>query len=465
MIRSRVRPIWAMVMVLALIAAACGSDTETTTAGDGDTTTTAPEESEAAETTEAAPDTTEAAPETTAEPMVVNLRFQSLAWQEESIEANIALVDQWNAENPGIQVEYVQGSWDSVQDQLLTEFETGEAPDLVHYESTAIGDFARRGYLVDLSSVLSDDFVDSIRDSAWDTVSDGDGVYGVPFLLESSLFFANKTIFDDAGVDLPTIDDPWTWDEFQAAALELTTPDRKGLALPFKSPTNRVLNLSLAFGGDFFSTTDGVSTTQFGDAEKEVASRIYDMLYVDESAATDSLGFGSSDVLPGFFGGEYAMVTSGVWFRQQISSQAPDGFDWVTLPPLVGDSQAQGSGSQTISMSIDSQYPDEAAQFLEFFLSPEGMAALAKGDWLLPTSDAAGEALEALTGGADGWDVAVESGRNLIVAPFQEVAGFGQWKSEVANPAFQEYFADQIDIDELGRRLVEDGQDVLDSAA
>ncbi len=460
MIRPKQRSLWAVIAAFMLVLAACGGDDDTT-AGDAD-----PAETTAAatETTAAAPDTTEAPAETTAEPMVVNLRFQSLAWQEESIAANIALVDEWNAANPNIQVEYVQGSWDSVQDQLLAQFETGEAPDLLHYESTAIIDFARRGYLVELSSVLSDDFKASIRDSAWDTVADEGGVYGVPFLLESSLFFANKTIFDDAGVELPTIEDPWTWDEFQAAALELTTPDRFGVALPFRSPTNRVLNLSLAFDGAFFSTTDGVSTTQFGDAEREVPSRIYDMLYVDKSAATDSLGFGSSDVLPGFFAGEYAMVTSGVWFRQQISSQAPDGFDWVTLPPLLGTSQNQGSGSQTISMSIDSEYPDEAAEFLEFFLAPEGMAQLAKGDWLLPTGDAAGAALAESTGGADGWDVAVESGKNLIVAPFQSVAGFGQWKSEIANPAFQEYFADQIDIDELGRRLVEDGQDILDSA-
>jgi ABC-type glycerol-3-phosphate transport system substrate-binding protein len=58
----------------------------------------------------------------------IRLRFQSLAWQQESVDANKELVAEWNAAHPDIQVDYVQGSWDSVHDQLLTSFEGGEAP-------------------------------------------------------------------------------------------------------------------------------------------------------------------------------------------------------------------------------------------------------------------------------------------------------------------------------------------------
>ena len=40
----------------------------------------------------------------------ITLRFQSLAWQEESVAANQELVKEWNATHPGVKVEYVQGS-------------------------------------------------------------------------------------------------------------------------------------------------------------------------------------------------------------------------------------------------------------------------------------------------------------------------------------------------------------------
>ncbi len=80
----------------------------------------------------------------------ITLRFQSLAWQEESVTANKELVKEWNATDPHVEVEYVQGSWDSIHDQLLTSFEGGEAPDIIHDASDDLADFAYGGYLADL---------------------------------------------------------------------------------------------------------------------------------------------------------------------------------------------------------------------------------------------------------------------------------------------------------------------------
>ncbi len=68
----------------------------------------------------------------------VTLKFQSLAFQESTVKATKKIVDAWNAANPDIQVEYVQGSWDSVQDQLVTQFQGGTAPDIIQYESAAM---------------------------------------------------------------------------------------------------------------------------------------------------------------------------------------------------------------------------------------------------------------------------------------------------------------------------------------
>ncbi|WP_165368041.1 extracellular solute-binding protein, partial [Phytoactinopolyspora endophytica] len=75
-----------------------------------------------------------AEPEEPDEP--ISLEFQTLAWQTASMEANEAIVDAWNEENPNVQVNLLQGDWNNVNDQLLTAFEGGTAPDIFHYEST-----------------------------------------------------------------------------------------------------------------------------------------------------------------------------------------------------------------------------------------------------------------------------------------------------------------------------------------
>ncbi|MEV4224296.1 MULTISPECIES: ABC transporter substrate-binding protein [unclassified Nonomuraea] len=397
----------------------------------------------------------------------VKLDFLSLAWQKESVAANKALVEEWNKANPNIQVTYVQGSWDNVNDQLVTSFEGGDAPDVIHDDSPALSGFASKGYLLDLTGKVPDELKSDIPQAAWDTVTFDDGkgnqgVYGVPFLQESQVIIANKKLLDAAKVRIPTAGEPWTWDEFAEVSKKLTKGDTFGVAWPMKSPVNKTLNLALNFGGTFFQTgADGKTTVKVGAEEKEVLQRIHDQLYKDKTADTSALGMGTADPLPGFFADKYAMLPVGVYLRQQVAEQAPDGFEWVTLPPLKGTTTEQGAVSQTLSIAADSKHPEEAMKFMAFFLNGPNQAKLAKGDWLLPTSQKAA-ADPAITTEENGWDVATASAKSLVVAPFLKVNGFDEWKSKVATPVLQEFFANKITLDEAAKRLVEEGNEVLE---
>lgn len=396
----------------------------------------------------------------------VKIDFLSLAWQKESVAANKQIVEEWNKAHPDIQVTYVQGSWDNVNDQLVTQFSGGTAPDVIHNDSPALAGFASDGYLLDLKDKLPAELKNDIPQTAWDTVTfddgqGGQGVYGVPFLQESQVIIANKKLLDAAKVRIPTPDDPWSWDEFSEAAKKMTKGGTYGVAWPMKSPVNKTLNLALNFGGTFFQTTDGKTTVKVGPEEREVLQRIHDQLYKDKSADPAALGQGTADPLPAFYQGKFAMLPTGVYLRQQVAEQAPDGFEWVTLPAPKGTTAEQGAVSQTLSIAQDSKHPDEAMQFIAFFLNAENQAKLAKGDWLLPTSQKAASD-PAITTKENGWDVATASAKNLVVAPFLKVNGFDEWKTKVATPALQEYFANKITIDEAAKRLVEDGNKVLE---
>jgi ABC-type glycerol-3-phosphate transport system substrate-binding protein len=391
----------------------------------------------------------------------VKLRFLSLAWQTESVKANKDIVAKWNAAHPDIQIEYVQGDWDSVHDQLLTSFEGGDAPDIFHYESASIGEFAGQGYLADLSGLVSADMKGQISQGVWDSVTFDGKVSAVPFLLESQVVLANKKLLDAAGVAVPTADAPWTWDDFQANAKKLTKAGTYGVAWALKSPTNRVMNLALNYDGKFFYTDGGKTEVKVGDAEKEVPRRIHDMLYVDKSASPEAIGMGGTDPLPGFFAGKYAMLPGSIYLRQQMVEQAPKDFQWVTLPPIKGSSQNQAANPQTLSVSADSKHAKQAMQFIEDFLNPANMAELAKGDWLVPTGKQAGAELLKSTSGQQGWDIAVASADDLTMAPFQQVTAYPEWKTKIATPALQEFFANKISLDELAKRLVDGGKQVI----
>ncbi|MFG2648384.1 ABC transporter substrate-binding protein [Streptomyces sp. NPDC048436] len=393
----------------------------------------------------------------------ITLRFQSLAWQEQSVEANKELVKEWNAAHPDVKVEYVQGSWDSVHDQLLTSFEGGEAPDIIHDASDDLADFAYGGYLADLSDLLPQRLKSDIPQRSWDTTTFGDGVYGVPFLQEPRVLIANAKWLKESGVRIPTPEKPWSWDEFREVTKDLSDGKGKyGVAWPLKEPVSATLNLSLSTGGRMFHRgEDGKVDIRFGKADEIMPRTVHDQVDTDKSASGTTLGMGGSDTLPGFFGGKYAMVPLGFSYRQQIVQQAPKGFDWQVLPaPAGAEGLTQGVSPQTLSVSQDTAHKKEAAEFIDFLLQPKNMVRLAQGDWMLPTGE---QALKdpALHTKKNDWATGTALAKDLRSAPAQSVRGYAEWKDKVATPALQEYYSGAIGLEELRKRLVKDGNLVL----
>lgn len=394
----------------------------------------------------------------------VTLEFQSLAWQKESVDANKQLVGEWNATHPDVHVTYVQGSWDSVHDQLLTAFEGGEAPDIIHDASDDLADFAYGGYLADLRDYLPARLKSDIPRRSWETATFGDGIYGVPFLQEPRVLIADAKRLAESGVRVPTPERPWTWAEFRAAAARLTDEGKGtyGVAWPLKEPVSVTLNLSLSTGGQMFHRgADGKVTVRFGAADAVMPRTVHDQVNADHSASGTTLGMGGSDTLPGFFAGKYAMVPLGFSYRQQIVQQAPKGFDWQVLPaPAGAEGLTQGVSPQTLSVAEDSAHKKEAAEFIDFLLRPRNMVRLALGDWMLPTG---ARALKdpALHTAENDWATGTALAAHLRSAPAQSVRGYPEWKDKVATPALQEYYSGAIGLGELRRRLVKDGNLVL----
>jgi len=389
----------------------------------------------------------------------VTLRFQSLAFQEPTIKATQDIVDAWNEENPDVQVKYVQGSWDSVQDQLVTQFQGGTAPDIIQYESAAMTQFAQQGYLADLTDLISDDVKEAVSDDIWKTVTVDDKVIAAPTLLQSYMVFANRGLLEDAGVAIPD-GDTWSWDDFQAAAAATTKGDVHGLGWGLSEPTASMMSMGQNFGAEFFQGTGDDATVEVGEAELAVPERIHEMVYDDQSLDPVTLSQSGSDVMTGFLKGRYAMTVQGSYSAQTLSESAPAGLDWMVMPALEGDSAAQAANPQTLSVSAQSPAVEEAAEFINYYMQAENLAAVAEGDWLIPASTASADVVAEDTGGDNGWSTILASGADLTQAPFQTATNYPQWKDQIATPAFQRYLGDEISADELAKQLTDGWESV-----
>ena len=403
----------------------------------------------------------------------VTLDYYSLAWQKESVAANKKLVARWNKTHAKVKVRYVQGSWDTVHDQLLTSFEGGEAPDIIHDDASDLTDFAYGGYLADLRGLLPEKLRADIPERTWDSVTmNGGKVYGVPFSQEPRVIIANRKLLEKSDVRIPTAEKPWTWDEFEKISRDLTADGAKGKRFgtvwTMKEPVKQSVNLSQSTGGRIFTTEktdDGPKNkVRFDRRDSAVSELINRQVNEDRTAPRSGLGMAGSDALPGFFAGKYATVPLNFSFRQQVQQQAPDDFDWTVLPMPRGEGKgenAQGVVPQTLSVAQDSPHKRAAARFIAYMSEPAHMAELAKGDWILPTGR---EALKDpdINREKDGWRMGVDTAKTLRPSPTLGVRGYAEWSDKIATPAFQRYYNGDLSRSGLARSLTHDGNLILD---
>ncbi|MCK6066565.1 MULTISPECIES: ABC transporter substrate-binding protein [Microbacterium] len=390
----------------------------------------------------------------------VTLQFQSLSDQPTTQAAIKEIVDAWNAENDDVQVKIVQAGWDGTYDKLITQFTGGTAPDIIHFEASSIVSFAADGYLADLTDLIDADLKSDISEGIWESVTHDDQIVAYPSTLQSYMAFANADLLAAAGVEIPS-GETMTWDELQEIAKATTTGDQFGLGWGLGSPTATMMSLSLGNDGGFFEGEGEDVTIEVGDDELAAAERIHEMAYTDKSIEPTSLTQSGSDVLPSFYGGKVAMTVQGSFQATNIANDAPEGFNWVALPPLEGTAGAfQAANPQTYSVNIDSEYVEESAEFLNFFMSGENLAKIAYADALIPSSGAARAEVEELAGDDAAWQQVLASGEGLVGPPFLKVSKYTEWKDTIATPAFQQYLANQIDRDQLATQLTDGWGDV-----
>jgi ABC-type glycerol-3-phosphate transport system substrate-binding protein len=356
-------------------------------------------------------------------------------------------------------VNYSEGSWDSVHDQLVTQFEGGTAPDIIHDEAADISGFIQQGYLADLSGDLPADVKSSVPQGVWDTVSADGKIYAAPTLLQSYVVMANTDLLKRDGITVPD-GATLSWDDLQAMAKKATSGGTYGLGWGLKSPTATMLSLSLNFDGKYFSGSGQDAKVDVGDNEKQVPERIHAMAYDDKSIAPVSLTQSGTDVLPGFYAGKYAMVVEGNYAAQQITAEAPKSFHWAVLPPLTGTSSNQAADPQTLSVAQSSKHVKQASEFISYFMQAQNLAAVGQGDWLIPTTQTARDAINKATGGASGWAQTLKGASSQVAAAFQAATNYPRWKDQIATPAFQQFLANKLSLDDLAKKLTSGWGDV-----
>jgi alpha-1,4-digalacturonate transport system substrate-binding protein len=351
-------------LALAILLAGC-STSETTEAPDVPAVEEEVEEPEVEE------------PEVEEEPEMegVELRFMYYA---DGIEADIMgpIVDAFMAENPEIKVILDVVPYDTIDQQLPVQVETGEGPDLARI--TNFGVYS--GKLLDLRSYLEDSAYYEANFPS--PILEAMGYGGYPDALTVTGPFVNKTLFDQAGIEVPG--EGTTWEEWTEITKQVAEATGVQYAISIDRTGHRFAGPAMSMGATLIDA-DGnftVDTAGFRSYAELLNSWHVEGITPNEVwLVGDSL----NNCIDYFKSGDLVMCMTGSWQINGVANDVGDAFDWVVVPNPSGDGGSTGvAGGAGIAAFGDTEYPEQVAMLVEFLIQPENYSAFSAGTLSLP---------------------------------------------------------------------------------
>ncbi len=302
-------------------------------------------------------------------------------------------IDAFNAafKDKGIQAEYERFVNDDTGNlKLETSLMAGSDVDLyMTYTPALLEKRASGNMALDLSDLIAKDKFDVtgiFGEIAKSYYIDGKP-YSIPTKLDQYGIVINKTMFDKAGIPVPT---EWTFDEFRDIAKKLTTGEgqNKVYGMFWNSQQDMLYPFNylsvLTLGGDPLYKAGGKEANITDPVNVKSIELLNNMMNVDKSSPTHTDSVTQKLSQEGMFLTGKSAMTVGPWMVRSIkdTTQYPHDFVTAFAPyPVVekGKRQfTQGGYGDHLCINPKSQNIDAAWEYLKWYAT-EGMLPVVEG--------------------------------------------------------------------------------------
>lgn len=311
-------------------------------------------------------------------------------------------IEEFQRLNPDITVEVqptVTG--DAYDTKMRTVLAGSNPPDVFRINDDYVQEFTENGTLVDLApfaqqdNLTESDFAPEVYN--FGRQSDG-RLTSWQLGYQPAMVFYNKDMFAAAGVDLPPTSwssEGWMWEDFLAAAQELTQgQDQYGAIVSASS------NYEQTFAHNNGSPTgiwsaDGMKFTLADPEGLEAVRWVSDLTCQHQVQPPWAQLLQANSNIQMFAQGKAAMVFERVgsipYLRETITS-----FDWDVAPPPAGTAD-QATEASVICFGVPAKAKNQEAawKLLSFLASPQGGQIVAEGGSFVPVNIEAAEKLYA----------------------------------------------------------------------
>lgn len=309
--------------------------------------------------------------------------------QASEAEALQALVDEFNSSNEELTVELTLIP-EADYTQTIQATSADELPDIIEMDAPTMAAFVYDRKLVPLDDVVSQETLDNRISGVAESGTYNDETYAVGMFDVGLGMWGNRTLLEEAGVEIPTTaEEAWTAEEFSGILETLSEANPSGAALDLGEA-----NGFAAEWGTFTTTpyiwSAGGTLIKDGTAEGVINSPA-NVEALEEWASwkpytdpnTDGSALQSERV---------ALSVTGNWAYPALSEALGEDLVLMPLPEFgLGTKSGHGSWQWGATPTAD---PAEAGQFIDFLMTDESILTMTEANAAIPGSTTALEQSE-----------------------------------------------------------------------
>jgi alpha-1,4-digalacturonate transport system substrate-binding protein len=319
-----------------------------------------------------------------------------IMWYSDGVEGEVLkdLISRFEKDNPDIHVTIDEVAYSVIKEQLPVQLAAGNGPDIARVTNLK----SLSQYWLDLTPYLKD--VDFWKKNYGDQLDwmrpDGSDI--IPgFMTQITLTggFANKTLFDQAGVALPGADA--TWEDWAKATQKVAESQQIPYAFAIDRSGHRITGPMISYGANYIGAdgmpaplddkgkkfiSDLVGWTKDGIAERDVWVSAAGTTY--RAAADD------------FINSQVAFYYAGSWQIPNFMTKIGTDFDWVATGSPCGPAACTGmpGGAGLVAMKA-TKNPEDVAKVMDYLASTPVAKEFAERTLFLPSNK------EVIAGGLD----------------------------------------------------------------
>ncbi|MDB9539585.1 sugar ABC transporter substrate-binding protein [Anabaenopsis tanganyikae CS-531] len=310
------------------------------------------------------------------------VEFWTMQLQPQFTDYFQGLIANFETENPGIKVNWVDVPWAAMENKILTSVSANTPPDVVNLNPVFASQLAGRNAWLDLDPKISDPERSSYLPNIWKASTLNGKSFGIPWYLTTRLNIYNTDLLQQAGINKV----PSTYAELADVAQKIKDQTGKYAFFVTFVPqdSGEVLESFVQMG---VTLVNEQGKAAFNSPEGKAAFQYWVNLYQQGLLPREALTQGHRHGIDLYQSGQTAFLASGPEFLNTIARNAPQIAKASAIAPqITGDTGKKNVAVMNLVVPRASQHPDAAVKFALFVTNDKNQLAFAKAANVLPST-------------------------------------------------------------------------------